>query len=71
MACSGNKVWSIGNKAWLGEYSEEGIQFVLLDEEGGEVGFPMPLLGDGQGNGIWVWKLEGKVRPGLILPVFR
>ena len=47
------------------------MQFVFLDEEIGEVGFPMPLSGDGKGESIWVWKLEGKARPVLILPVFR
>ena len=47
------------------------MQFILLDEEGGDVGFPMPLSGDGRGYVIWVWNIEGKVIPGLILPVLR
>ena len=68
---SGNKVWSSGNEAWLGDYSIEGMQFVLLDEEGGDVGLPMLLSGDGRVYKIWVWKLEGKFSLGLILLVFR
>ena len=55
----------------MGGYSKEGMQFVLLDKEGVEVGFPMTPSGDGQEDSIWFWKLEGKVRLGLILPVFR
>ena len=47
------------------------MQFVLLDEEGGDVGLPMLLSGDGRVYKIWVWKLEGKFSLGLILLVFR